>query len=346
MSLKLSSAFRFPIWIGQIFTSAKSFEANPIIGSATLNRCGLHLGRVLLAQVVTQWRWLFLTGLLTRSERRQFRKLGFLMIPDFLPAGEFARLRQEIVQFPGDLRRMVQGDTQTYQGLIDAETSESMPTTRKLLSDKYFLSLMMYCGNVLKHPMFFSHCVKNGTHAAEADPQKSFHSDTFHPTMKAWLFLDDVDETNGPFVYVPGSHRPSVRRLSWEYRNSVKGPELENRYARRGSLRISADELRNLGFEEPITFNVPANTLIIADTMGFHRRGDAAANSSRLALYAYSRSNPFNPFPGLFPRWRARLEQRATRRALLRSDADAAKRGARPSWQTVSNRALRENESS
>ena len=36
------------------------------------------------------------------------------------------------------------------------------------------------------------------------DPQTDLHTDTFHPTVKAWLFLTDVAADAMPFVYVPG----------------------------------------------------------------------------------------------------------------------------------------------
>ena len=37
-----------------------------------------------------------------------------------------------------------------------------------------------------------------------SDPQTDLHTDTFHPTVKAWLFLTDVAPETMPFVYVPG----------------------------------------------------------------------------------------------------------------------------------------------
>src|SRR5438132_582901 len=53
------------------------------------------------------------------------------------------------------------------------------------------------------------------------DPQTALHADTFHPTVKAWLFLTDVAADQGPFTYVPGSHRLSPERLAWERRMSL-----------------------------------------------------------------------------------------------------------------------------
>ena len=35
---------RFPVWFGELFTGAKSFKANPLIGNDHLNRYGLHVG--------------------------------------------------------------------------------------------------------------------------------------------------------------------------------------------------------------------------------------------------------------------------------------------------------------
>ena len=39
----------FPWWLAELATGAKAFSDNPLIGSPTLNRWGLHVGRVRLA---------------------------------------------------------------------------------------------------------------------------------------------------------------------------------------------------------------------------------------------------------------------------------------------------------
>jgi hypothetical protein len=338
--VQISKLAKWPLWTVEIFTTAKSFESNPILGSHLLNRLGLHVFRLTLTHAMTGWRRLFVMWLVPCDERRKFREQGYIVIPNFLAAEEFQRVREEALDFSGELRRMVQGDTHTYQGLLDYETTRGMPACEAALSKSRLLNLMMYGGAAFKHSMFFVHCIKNGVRQAEADPQKQFHSDTFHPTMKAWLFLDDVDEHNGPFNYVPGSHRLTWRRLKWEYESSVSGRSLSDKYARRGSLRIGISELKKLGFSDPAVCKVPANTLVMADTTGFHRRGEAGQNSSRLAIYAYSRSNPFNPFPGVFPTWCSRIEQRLTQLHFRRADEVAAKKKVRASWHRVPNSSL------
>ncbi len=41
---------------------------------------------------------------------------------------------------------------------------------------------------------------------------------------------------------------------------------------------------------------MPANTLVVADTCGFHARGPSAGPTCRVEIWAYSRTNPFIPW--------------------------------------------------
>jgi hypothetical protein len=66
----------------------------------------------------------------------------------------------------------------------------------------------------------------------------------------------------------------------------------------RGSLRITPEMVRRLGFGEPKAFAVPQNTLVVADTVGFHARGLSAHPSVRVEIWAYGRRNPFLPWLG------------------------------------------------
>jgi hypothetical protein len=135
----------------------------------------------------------------------------------------------------------------------------------------------------------------------EPDPQTALHADTFHPTVKAWLFLTDVAEDEGPFVYVPGSHRMTPERLAWEKERSIHASAGLDRLSSRGSLRVRPDELSGLGLPAPKAFAVPANTLVVADTSGFHARGLSVRPSTRVEIWTYGRRNPFVPWTGLDP---------------------------------------------
>src|SRR5258708_39718511 len=55
------------------------------------------------------------------------------------------------------------------------------------------------------------------------------------------------------------------------------------------------------GLREPGVFAVPANTLIVADTFGFHARGPSERPSLRVEVWAYGRRSPFLPWAALVP---------------------------------------------
>jgi hypothetical protein len=132
--------------------------------------------------------------------------------------------------------------------------------------------------------------------AGAADPQCTLHRDTFHPSAKAWLYLTDVPERAGPLVYVPGSHRLTPQRLAWEEAKSVAATERGARSV--SSFRVTEAELAALGCGRPERLAVPANTLVVADTFGFHARGVSDGPSTRVEVWAIGRRSPFLPVTG------------------------------------------------
>jgi len=288
-----------PVWFFQLFTTAKSFSANPILGSPLLNRLGLHVLRVVLAHAVMQLRLWLLHWHIDPADRQSFREQGFILKPDYFPAEDFQRMEQELRHYKGHSRTYLQGDTRTLRTLLAPEALAQLPATRRQLADPAFLRLLCYANGHQRHPLFNTEQIFNGERGgAGDDPQKKLHVDTFHPTMKFWLYLDDVDAHNGTFVYIPGSQRLSWKRLRWEYRLSIRARTLPDLYATRGSFRVTEQDRLALGLPEPRAFAVPRNTLLIANTFGVHGRGPANPGSTRLALWGMGRTNPFIPFPG------------------------------------------------
>ena len=74
-----------------------------------------------------------------------------------------------------------------------------------------------------------------------------------------------------------------------------------------------------MGLPEPVAVAVPANTLVLADTVGFHRRGQAQDERPRRAIYVYMRTNPFNPILGFRSNAWRRLELAVFKRWSRRS---------------------------
>jgi hypothetical protein len=160
---------------------------------------------------------------------------------------------------------------------------------------------MRYVGSYDQEPLYYVQTILSHVRDAAPDPQTNLHADTFHPSIKAWFFLTDVAKDEGPFVYVPGSHRMTPERLAWEGEMSLKAATSLDKYSARGSFRVGREELVRMNLPAPKAFAVPANTLVVADTVGFHARGFSARPSKRVEIWAFGRRNPFLPWTGLDP---------------------------------------------
>jgi hypothetical protein len=308
----MKSVYMFPIWCVELFTWAKSFRNNPIIGNHLLNLLGLHVFRVVLSHLLFNFRLLLLSYLVSNADRQSFRKNGYILKQDFLPPEEFASLKHELQGYQGRIREMLEGDTVTQRVFLTQDELRHLPACTAFTRHRGLLRLLRYASSKNRIPFFSIENLKH--HAVEsdrADPQKDLHSDTFHPCIKAWLFIDAVDERNGPHVYVPGSHRLTWKRLKWEYRESLKASRSRkyrnsDRYWD-GSFRVSDEDLREMGCAAPMPMHVPANTLLIGNVHGFHRRGHANKASTRMTIWMQARDNPFNPLIFPFPRLAARV---------------------------------------
>ena len=289
-----------PLWLAQVFTQEKFFARNPIIGSLWLNEHGLHAARVTLAHRLAERRRRRLARLISAEDRRQLDRDGFIVKRDFLPREVFAELVAQARELRAPAREMAEGDTVTRHIALEPAVLERMPAARQLLASPEYHNLVSYAGSSAAAPMVYLQTILSGAVAGPPDPQTDLHTDTFHPTVKAWLFLTDVEPDAMPFVYVPGSHRLTPERLDWERRMSIAAsrPTPDGHKLVRA---ISADSLGELGLPRPRALAAPANTLVIADTFGFHARGASTRPTTRVEIWAMGRRNPFVPWTGLDP---------------------------------------------
>ncbi|WP_294389577.1 phytanoyl-CoA dioxygenase family protein [uncultured Sphingomonas sp.] len=288
-----------PWWVFELATGAKSFRDNPLIGSRRLNRWGLHAARVAVADRMAWNRRARLRRLIGAEDAAAFARDGFVRVPDFLAAEAFVALRDQVMARRAPAREMVQGDTVTRRMALDPAALKAMPAAAALMADRRFQGLIRYVGSYDAAPTCYIQTILSHRHAAPPDPQTNLHVDTFHPTVKAWLFLTDVAEDEGPLTYVPGSHRRDAARMAWERQRSLEVMDGDDFLAQRGSLRIRREELAGLGLPDPVAFAVRANTLVVADTGGFHARGPSVRPSTRVEIWAYGRRNPYLPWTGL-----------------------------------------------
>src|SRR5437588_1250502 len=93
-----------PWHVAALATGAKSFRDNPMIGSPTLNRAGLHVARVRLAHRMAEWRRRRLVPFISEEDREAFERDGFLLKSQFLPADDYAALQEQVLSFRGPVR--------------------------------------------------------------------------------------------------------------------------------------------------------------------------------------------------------------------------------------------------
>ena len=326
-----------PYWLVSVFSASKSYRDNPILGSLLLNRLGLHVFRVVLSHGLYRLRLLLLSPLAAAEDRRQFLRHGYVVKRNFLPPEQFAALRAEVEHYRGPIREVVEGDTETQRLFLTAQTRRGLPQCERLVRYPPLDRLLRYAGSKNRPPFFYVENTQQHARASDQpDPQKDCHMDTFHPCVKAWLYLDEVSERNGPYVYVPGSHRLSWKRLQWEYRESLAASTDKRHGGPRywdGSCRVTDRDLAGMGYPQAVRMQVPPNTLVLANVRGFHCRVNAREPSTRLTIWMQARDNPFNPFVTPFPRVTARLFERVWEAVLRRQDARLAEHGIRRSYQ-------------
>lgn len=298
MASMIGKVLMAPIWLVQLVTGAKSFLDNPLIGSHRLNRRGLHVWRVRLADAMCRWRRRRLARHVRDDWRAAFDRDGFVVIPDIVPPEQFAALRAAILGYEGEAREMQQGDAITRRMAIDPQMLAAIPALRDLLARRDIMALHHYVASYRTTPLHYLQTIVSKVGGSDPDPQETLHADSFHSSLKSWLFLNPVTEEDGPFTYVAGSHRFTAERLKWEHGRSLADPREIDRLSARGSPRIGVEALGSMGLAGPEKVTVPGNTLVVADTVGFHARGPSTRAGERVEIWSYARRNPFLPWLG------------------------------------------------
>ncbi len=327
--------WRLPSFALGVVGSEKSFRKNPIIGSPRFNEMGLHRERVRIAAAMADYRRRFLSRGVLPSEREAFDRDGYVLRENALPEDVFKRIRDYLTNNPLPAREMRQGQAVTRMTPINPQAQRQLPELAAFASDPSIAGLIRYVAGVGGDPIYFIQTVIAEPALLKADPQTSLHADTFHSTAKAWLFLQDVGPDDGPFVFVPGSHKLTEARLDWEYRQSIIAATDNRLNHADGSFRIREEELAQIGDFAPRKVTVRANTLVVADTYAFHSRAVSPRHTVRVELHAYHRSNPFTPLPfspvSLVPG----LKDRRLDLYLALSDRKAKRGNRQPVWRDV-----------
>ena len=262
------------------------------IDSKLLNVLGVQVMRTVAAKTIHSMRRFPVPNEL-RDQVKAIRKEGIVVIKDFLTREQFADLKEECLRLleAEDVPRVVHdhGAAKLEQiNLLQITTRQDYPRVFSLLEHPRLRDLVCIAEK-RKVDFLKAHATLERLtqlQVDEEDREADLHVDTFFNTHKGWLYLDDVEIENSPFVFVPSSHRLSLDRLRRTY--------LESLNTNTGSRRIRSKELEEHGHSEEI-YSCPVNTLVIANTCGYHRRHKGIPGRQRLALHFSFRANPFFP---------------------------------------------------
>jgi hypothetical protein len=328
----MAKLLKLPYWLLSVFSWEKSFRNNPIIGNYLLNKLGLHVMRVIISHTLFHFRLWLLSPLVSKADRQSFKENGFILKHNFLPEADFIALKQELCSYNGAIRETVEGNTLTQRVFLNKAVLPQLPECQRFIHNDLLTHLMRYCSSKNRLPLFYVENLKfHSVPSCLTDPQQDFHTDTFHPCVKSWLFMDEVNEDNGPHIYIPGSQRLTWQRLRWEYQQSLiaSKPATDNETGRYwdGSFRVGVKDLEFLQYGQPRVFHVPANTLLIGNVHGIHRRGDAQGQTTRMTIWMQARDNPFNPLFTPFPQLTAGIFESFWQRMMDKRDRKLEKAG-------------------
>lgn len=267
------------------------FSEEYILKSKLLNLFGIQSLRYVLAKIIYTFRGIIFSWHISQ-ETRILEKEGLILIENFLNQDEYNEFK---LNFDNLLKI---GDDETFQSgdLLVQRSSINTNVGNKLLDFFLKSKKLVKILSAVEKRNFVDYDVSKISsfvwiekliikNSSDHDKQKDLHSDIFFNTHKIWYYPDKVSLEHGPFAYVKQSHKFNFQRIFLEYFNSISSKKIVN-------IRADNFDLRDYEKNKVIT-TVNSNTLIIANTHGYHCRTSGKVGNIRKQLHFSVRNNPF-----------------------------------------------------
>jgi Phytanoyl-CoA dioxygenase (PhyH) len=272
-------------------TLNKVFSDQKIIVNRPLNLMGVQVLRTVGARLVYRTRGIDLVPEV-EPKVRLLERDGVALWPEFLFPNEFDALRDECLGLAGQhaasyIRQS--GPNKDARVLASSLELDRLPALVRFLKNPRLKALLegaerRRLGDLVRYAKI-EHLTQ-GEHTGSHDPQTELHSDIYFTSHKAWFYLTDVTLASGPLTFIKGSHSLTPGRLYHVYRHSVAMKPGDE-----PSRRLRSDELSSL--PEATVVVCPANTLVVANTCGYHARRQGVAGQERCSIHLEVRANPF-----------------------------------------------------
>jgi hypothetical protein len=226
---------------------------------------------------------------------RTLKRDGVLIIPDFLKAADFEYARGVFetqeghfeVQIPrAPLTRTFLVTRYQYPQITVMDPKAMAPFTQNPLFET-LLKRVTGIGSHLPPLVYFMEqsFAKPDLGQPHSDYQDKLHYDVTYPSLKAILYLEDTDKTNGAFRIAKGSHLPSWRRWRGEYQFACDRTTPTRAKSDHPSVDPALFDLSRL-----TSIEGKKNTLIVFDTRCVHARGDFSSDKPRHTVFIDFRS--------------------------------------------------------
>ncbi|MEO8211228.1 MAG: hypothetical protein ABI840_11775 [bacterium] len=253
-------------------------------GGLLSNRLGFQVLRTLYLSL---WR---LKPKKVRKEIQQYvetlERDGILVIPNFFPPDQFSEIRAEFDKTyadwnpldsdPSDFTKRQKDFPEYFQTIAEKRTfPKTQAFTNYFVNNKLIQeitsSVVHRETRLIPHSNFefLQRKSLDKNNVGELHTAGLPHADVSYPTIKVFLYMNDIDESNAAYIYAKKSHKLTLKRLLFEYNVSVRYSKTK----KESDTSVTDKDIIELGYH-PKSICGKANTLIISNNMGFHNRGD------------------------------------------------------------------------
>ncbi|MEO6693752.1 MAG: phytanoyl-CoA dioxygenase family protein [Ignavibacteria bacterium] len=249
-------------------------------GGVLANVLGLHIFRTLYMNL---WR---MKPKKVRKEVKEYvdvlNRDGILVIPDFFPKQQFDAIKKEFDETYSDwspfefneeeMSKRQKDFPEYFQTIAEKITAPKTQAFTDFFVNNPLIneitSAVVHRKNRLTphhHFWFLQRRTLENDKVSSTHSASFPHADVPYPTIKVFLYLNDVDESNAAYIYAKGSHKLTLKRLLFDYKLSV-------RYAKTKNDIVTDEDIAKIGYH-PESICGKANTLFISNNMGYHNRG-------------------------------------------------------------------------
>lgn len=274
---------------------------NHIVPSPLANKLGVPVLRTVIANMLINLRR-FKNCRPKNDFENQLIKNGIVVIPNFLPDTEFKELKNEFDNNISDSDKVEivrKGSMQVNIREVNKYDFEKFPAINKFARNKQLIRLISVGEGIkvvdqlkrfnLEKTIF-------GDPNKDTDGNVPFHADIHFHSHKVLFYMSDVTEEGGPFIYCKNSHLNNLDRLWFEFkRGQLKDAHVEGwRVQDHLDKKFFNDYFLKLK-EQEYKVACPANSLVIANVHGFHKRGESISGVERSLIRISRRYNPLGP---------------------------------------------------